>query len=168
MIKSSINTEHIKRCLGLVESHVGFGPADQWTHRNFESLSKEIELKTGTLLSVSTLKRVWRSNFKRLPQKATLDAMVQYIDYKDWFDFVSSSIRSRSKHIQRNVLLTAVSVVIIVIAGIILIPIFSGSESKDNMNTSKSLLEIEEGIIPVQEADSTDLMLINKEDLEVE
>jgi hypothetical protein len=168
MPDASVNKEQIKKCLGLVENQVGFGPVDQWTHRNFESLSKEIELKTGTLLSVSTLKRVWNSNFKRLPQKATLDAIVQFIGYKDWFDFVSSSIRSRPSHFQRNMILTAGSVVILGITGVVLIPIFTGSESKDNVNTSKSLIEIEEGNVPIQEADSTDLMYINKEDLKVE
>lgn len=168
MIASSVNKELINKCLGLVEEKVGYSPEAQWTHRNFESLSEQIQLKTGTLLSVSTLKRLWNSRFKSLPQKATLDALAQFIDYKDWFDFVASSVNKRRIYSQRYITLMGIALVLIITLGIILIPKLTGSKYKNNIESSEPLNEIEEGVIPVQEGDSANLIPIKKDELKVE
>lgn len=168
MIASSVNKELIQKCLGLVEEKVGYSPEAQWTHRNFESLSEQIHLKTGTLLSVSTLKRLWNSRFKSLPQKATLDSLAQFIDYKDWFDFVASSVNKRHKYSQRYMTLMGIALVLIITLGIVFIPKLTGSKYKDNNKSSEPLNEVEEGVIPVLEGDSAKLIPIQKDELTVD
>ena len=164
MPDSTINREQIQNCLEAIEKQLAFGPSVQWTHRNFESLSENIELKTGILLSVSTLKRVWASDYKSLPQKATLDALVQFIDYKDWFDFVSSSIHRTPRPFSNKWVLIVASLTVLLTLGIILIPAFLGSNTRDSPEPPSDLIEIDERIVPVQEADSAKLILIEKED----
>ena len=164
MSDSTINKEQIQKCLETIEKQISFGPPVQWTHRNFESLSESIEMKTGILISVSTLKRVWSSGYKSLPQKATLDALVQFIDYKDWFDFVSSSKHLTPRLFRNKWVLIATSVFAVLILGIIFTPGFLGSNTSKSSETNNDLIEIDENMIPVQEADSSKLLLIDKED----
>lgn len=168
MLASSIHKERINKCLGLVEEKLGYSPGAQWTHRDFESLSEQIQVKTGTLLSVSTLKRVWNSRFKSLPQKATLDALAQFIDYKDWFDFVASPVTKKHKYTRRYVTLTGIALVLIVTLGIVLIPKLTGSEHKDKIESGEPLIEVEEGVIPVQEGDSAIINPIKKDETGVD
>lgn len=59
--------------------------------RNLENLSQKIEEKTGVLISLSTLKRIWKNTFKQKPQTATLNALAAILDYKDWHDFVEQN-----------------------------------------------------------------------------
>lgn len=60
---------------------------DLWQQRDFENLSASIEEKTKINLSVSTLKRLWKNQFSNIPQKNTLNALAQFLDYKDWYEF---------------------------------------------------------------------------------
>ncbi|MBN2635534.1 MAG: hypothetical protein JXR61_04635 [Prolixibacteraceae bacterium] len=60
---------------------------EQWQQRDFENLSLQIEEKTGISLSVSTLKRITKNQFQKIPQKNTLNALAQFAGYKDWYDF---------------------------------------------------------------------------------
>jgi hypothetical protein len=158
MSDSSINRAQIKKCLGLIEIQVGYGPTIQWTHRNFESLSASIEQKTGILISVSTLKRIWSSDFKSLPQKATLDALAQFIDFTDWFDFISSSEKKSHKRLKSNRIWIALVLLILVILSFIFIPGIINLKSRDSVDPGNSLIEIDERIVPVEEADSSDLV----------
>lgn len=80
-----------------VEAAMAWGPAAQWTERDFEALSRRVESASGTRLSVSTLKRLWRSQQATLPQRATLDALSQLAGAKDWGDFRTQSVVSSKK-----------------------------------------------------------------------
>ncbi|WP_372649977.1 hypothetical protein [Draconibacterium sp.] len=62
----------------------------QLQQRDYENLNLLIQEKTGINLSVSTLKRISKNQFQRIPQKNTLNALAQYLDYKDWYDFKDS------------------------------------------------------------------------------
>ncbi len=55
--------------------------------RDLIYLSKIIQEKSGVLLSLSTLKRLWGKSTNSIPQPATLDALVSILNYKDWQDF---------------------------------------------------------------------------------
>jgi len=59
----------------------------QLQQRDYENLNLLIQEKTGINLSVSTLKRISKNQFQRIPQKNTLNALAQFLDYKDWYDF---------------------------------------------------------------------------------
>jgi hypothetical protein len=55
--------------------------------RELEYLGQLIEERTRVKLSISTLKRLWRSDRNQLPHPSTLDALVSVLDFKDWQDF---------------------------------------------------------------------------------
>ncbi|WP_163323910.1 hypothetical protein [Draconibacterium mangrovi] len=63
---------------------------EQLQQRDYENLNLLIQEKTGINLSVSTLKRISKNQFQRIPQKNTLNALAQFLDYKDWYDFKDS------------------------------------------------------------------------------
>lgn len=79
----------VKKCLTMVCARLGMEPS-QMTQRDFELLSGEIENKTDTLISVSTLRRLLHGEFSRLPQAATLNAISGYLGYKNWHEYRTS------------------------------------------------------------------------------
>ncbi len=78
---------YIEICRKQIEKQFLFGNGNGYTQRDLEFLSNHIEEKTGVNISLSTLKRLWKDNYKQSPQLATLNALVAIIDYKDWQDF---------------------------------------------------------------------------------
>lgn len=78
---------HIALCRQKIEKKFAFGNGAGYTQRDLESLAHTIEEKTGITLSLSTLKRLWKGDFKQRPQIATLNALAAVLDYKDWREF---------------------------------------------------------------------------------
>lgn len=98
--------------------------------RDYENLNLKIEEKTGINLSVSTLKRINKSQFQRIPQKNTLNALAQFLDYEDWYDFKNSyatatkTINKKRRlnfKLPKRMLFIPVAVIAIVLFAIILI-----------------------------------------------
>lgn len=79
--------EYIALCRKQIEEKFAFGNGNGYTQRDLELLTRHIEEKTGIVLSLSTLKRLWKDDFKQSPQLATLDALAAVLDYRDWQDF---------------------------------------------------------------------------------
>lgn len=67
---------------------------ESMTQRNFEHLSQEIEDKTGILISISTIKRLMNGEFARLPQTATLNAISNYLGFKNWQEYKMDLVKS--------------------------------------------------------------------------
>lgn len=83
-------TEHIESCFKLVERKFGRGPSSAWDTNDFNALGRHIQEETGTLLSVSTLKRLsGKVNYASQPNKATLNALAEYIGYPNWVSFTN-------------------------------------------------------------------------------
>ena len=76
-------------------------PADRWQQRDFENLSSQIDQSTRVMLSISTLKRIWKNEYQKLPHKNTLNALVEFIGYKDWYDFVCEHSESNKISLQK-------------------------------------------------------------------
>lgn len=96
----------------------------QWQQRDFENLSLQIEEKTGINLSVSTLKRITKQQFQKIPQKNTLNALAQFAGFKDWYDFkinhpAENIIQEKKKAPKRKLKLTK-KVIYIPVAVIVL------------------------------------------------
>ncbi len=109
-------------CKKQIEKKFAFGNGSGYTQRDLETLSQHIEERTGVVLSLSTLKRLWKDDFKQRPQPATLNALAAVLDYRDWQDFRQKNPlparRSVSKKTIRQIgglvlLLAAVSLLII-------------------------------------------------------
>ncbi|WP_321374562.1 hypothetical protein [uncultured Draconibacterium sp.] len=98
--------------------------------RDYENLNLKIEEKTGVNLSVSTLKRITKNQFQRIPQKNTLNALAQFLDYEDWYDFknnYATAAKTITKKPQLNfklpkrVLFIPVAIIAIALFAIILL-----------------------------------------------
>lgn len=79
--------ELIKICLAEVSRKSGYPDPGSLRQRDLEHLSAEIEKTTGTLISISTIKRLLNGQFNNLPQVATLNAIAAYLGYESWQEF---------------------------------------------------------------------------------
>ena len=79
--------QFIELCKKQIEQKFSFGNGHGYTQRDLELLSANIEEKAGVIISLSTLKRVWKDDYKQSPQLATLNAMAVILDHKDWQSF---------------------------------------------------------------------------------
>lgn len=81
--------KNIASCLDLVEDKLSRGKRSTWDANDFRILSNSIKEDTGTLLSVSTLKRIsGKANYHSNPSSTTLDALARYVGFKDWRAFL--------------------------------------------------------------------------------
>lgn len=76
--------ELIKICLAEVSRKSGYPDPGSLRQRDLEHLSAAIEKATGTLISISTIKRLLNGQFNNLPQVATLNAVAAYLGYESW------------------------------------------------------------------------------------
>jgi len=65
----------------------GFPDAEALRQRDLEYLCARIEESSGTLISLSTIKRLLNGQYNRLPQVATLNAIAVNLGYTDWQAF---------------------------------------------------------------------------------
>jgi hypothetical protein len=79
--------ELVKNCLAEICRRNGFASTGQMSQRDFELISQELETKTGTLISVSTIRRLLNGEFSRIPQTATLNAVSNYLGFKTWQEY---------------------------------------------------------------------------------
>jgi hypothetical protein len=68
----------------------GYDDSERMTQRNFEHISSEIERKSGISISGTTIRRLSKGAFNRLPQVATLNAIANYFDCNTWQEYKSS------------------------------------------------------------------------------
>lgn len=72
----------------LAESKLDWGNSAEWTDSDFEKLAGIVFDKTGTMFSVTTLKRVWgRVRYDSSPNAVTLDALAKFVDFDNWRAF---------------------------------------------------------------------------------
>ena len=80
-------TDYIELCKKQLEEKFSFGNGNGHTQKDLELLSNYIETEKGVYISLSTLKRLWKNDFKQGPQLATLNALVSVLDYDNWQHF---------------------------------------------------------------------------------
>lgn len=84
----SKNEDAIDNCLRLIEQKLNWGGSSNWSSYDFGKLSDIIQDKTGVMLSVTTLKRLWgKLKYDNLPSITTLNTLAQFLDFKDWREF---------------------------------------------------------------------------------
>lgn len=75
----------------LAEEKLDWGNSAEWTDSDFEKLAGIVFDKTGTMFSVTTLKRVWgRVRYDSSPNAVTLDALSKFVDFDNWRAFKNS------------------------------------------------------------------------------
>jgi hypothetical protein len=82
---------YISTWRNVAEQSLGWGESAGWSDNDFEKLSELILAKTGTMLSITTLKRLWgRVRYDSTPNAATLNVLARFIDFNDWRSFKQS------------------------------------------------------------------------------
>lgn len=82
----------VQQCLQEIEVKLNWGDSSNWHNNVFSELSETIQNETGILLSVTTLKRIWgKVNYDNAPSISTLNTLSQFINYKNWRDFKTTS-----------------------------------------------------------------------------
>lgn len=81
----------VKKYLKELEKSFNHGPSINWTDKEYRILNQEIQDKTQINISTHTLKRIFGKlkykDGKITSRQSTLDALAQYLDYKDWDAF---------------------------------------------------------------------------------
>jgi len=76
-------------CQKIIEK-MGDKAITEWRVEDYNRLSSQLGKQTGVYLSVNTLKRTFgrlKTPERYFPQKATRDALSQFIGYRDWQEF---------------------------------------------------------------------------------
>lgn len=80
--------DYIVLCRSLVEKKLMLGNGTgRLRQRDFEYVAEVIEQKSRIKLSLSTLKRLWKTDIQQVPHPSTLDAIVSVLDISDWQAF---------------------------------------------------------------------------------
>ncbi|RKE57145.1 hypothetical protein [Sphingobacterium detergens] len=91
--EQAVNSSFFKNldvCCQMIADMIGEKRIAEWTNSDYINLSRQLARKTKIRLSESTLKRIFgkfKTSERYYPQKATRDALAQFIGYKDWDDF---------------------------------------------------------------------------------
>ncbi len=97
---TNIEIKYLEKCKSLIEKKLDWPPNSEWKHRDYETLSELIFEKTNTMISVSTLKRIWKKSGENTPHPGTLNSFALFLGYKHWHDFKSSNKESGNSDIQ--------------------------------------------------------------------
>lgn len=84
--------EYLKYCLNEIEQKLEWERSIVWTESNFKRLAELISEQSNISISSHTLKRLFgKLKYKEYynPQLATKDALVKFLGYNDWQNFVS-------------------------------------------------------------------------------
>ena len=88
-------SDYIEICKKQLEDKFSFGNGHGYSQKDLELLSSYIEDEKRIYLSLSTLKRLWKNDFKQGPQLATLNALVSVLEYDNWQQFKLQNKKSK-------------------------------------------------------------------------
>lgn len=80
-------TYYINQCKSAIEKQLAWSESSQWKQRDYLNLIELLNEKTGTALSLSTIRRIWKPDFGGTPHPATLEALARFLDYDNWLAF---------------------------------------------------------------------------------
>ncbi|WP_295712734.1 hypothetical protein [Mucilaginibacter sp.] len=89
-VQNPISLQQVSVCCKKIAEQVGDKPISDWTNSDYIKLSGLLLRKTKVHLSENTLKRIFRKQKTSdyyYPQKATRDALAQFVGYRDWYEF---------------------------------------------------------------------------------
>ncbi|RYD72066.1 MAG: hypothetical protein EOP55_19475, partial [Sphingobacteriales bacterium] len=82
--------EVLDLCCKKIEEKMGSKPIADWRSSDYNNLNSQLGRQTKVYLSENTLKRIFgrlKTPTRYYPQKATRDALAQFIGYRDWQEF---------------------------------------------------------------------------------
>ena len=81
---NKIDRELVDQLRSKIQTISGLQRTDELSQKDFDFLIFYIQEKTGHNLSLSTIKRIWRGDFQRLPRVSTLNMLSQLAFGQDW------------------------------------------------------------------------------------
>jgi hypothetical protein len=84
---NSMEQNYIDHCKILIEEKLGWAESSTWKQRDYLNLIELLETNSAIVLSLSTIKRIWKPNYNGIPHPSTLDALAQFLEYKNWVEF---------------------------------------------------------------------------------
>jgi len=99
-MRSLQEKEYLSLCRQKIEESANMGDSASWVQQDFEHLSELIYEKVKVQLSISTLKRLWIYKPDTIPNISTLDALSQFLNYRNWYDFKSRFITGNVRDIE--------------------------------------------------------------------
>ncbi|MEO7311148.1 MAG: hypothetical protein ABIX01_12175 [Chitinophagaceae bacterium] len=91
-VMNTVEQDQLTRYIQLLEQKLGWQPVGEWRNYEFNELSEKIWDVTGIQLSAVTLKRVFgKLKYNSLPSSATLNALANFLGFKNWMDFRSAN-----------------------------------------------------------------------------
>lgn len=88
----------LDHCCQLVADTYGKPDSSEWTNSDFIRLCSILYKKTHVQISPNTLKRIFgkiKTDARYYPQKATRDALAQYVGFADWDQFTLGQARQQ-------------------------------------------------------------------------
>lgn len=139
-VMSDINNKD-KQLLDTVKNEIsirlGKKSQEEWSQKDFEYVIYLIENDSGTQISLSTLKRIWKNEYSRLPHIATLNALSQLAFSKDWMTLKhgitqnkDTSLKSRIRKPKKSKVWFAFVSLLVVVSVILFLP---SSKEKDKV-----------------------------------
>lgn len=136
--ENSVFFKQLDICCKKVAQAVGEKSILEWKNSDYIKLSGLLHRKTKVHLSENTLKRIFgklKKPTRYYPQKATRDALAQFIGFRDWYEFellnpvtekvdliaIPDKVDSKSKEIgnkNKSYIYLALAVVVMAIIGI--------------------------------------------------
>ncbi|MEM6321605.1 MAG: hypothetical protein AAF960_28355, partial [Bacteroidota bacterium] len=80
----SVDEKILHRIKTEIERQSGMKTPTGWVQKDFQFLVYFIEKQTGNRLGLTTVKRIWRNDFQRLPHLTTLNILAQLAFQKNW------------------------------------------------------------------------------------
>ena len=121
----------IKKSLLKIFTLNGYTDSSKMTQRDFEHISTEIEKKARIVISSTTIKRLSKGEFSRLPQIATLNAIANYFGFTNWQEYKASESGREETTLEKATLNEVAKApkrsIATIYIGIINYPNFSGS-----------------------------------------
>ncbi len=119
----------LEKCLQLIVDKMRWGPSSTWKHRQFVELSSLIQERSGVLISLSSLKRLFgKVSYNHQPQYETRNALVIFLGYESWDDFTAKNSISFTEPIKEKTISVFTSTWKIFVLGIVavflIIPLF--------------------------------------------
>jgi len=108
--ENSLSFQQLDICCKKVAEKVGDKPVADWTNSDYVKLSGLLLHKTRVHLSENTLKRIFgkqKTSGYYYPQKATRDALAQFIGYRDYYEFELVNPVAGNKNVLTDVAITA-------------------------------------------------------------
>jgi hypothetical protein len=93
---SDIDQALLNRVKKRIEQHSGLSGDAELSQKDFDFLLFYIQEKTGQGLSLTTLKRIWRNEFQRLPHLSTLNMLAMLAYGKDWHALKKEFLEERA------------------------------------------------------------------------